>query len=221
MKKLLLFTFAAALTFTLSADILKEWTFKNNRDLMGDRMSFYAAKGSKITKNPSKEKTPDGKSVIEISLPEIAADSPRHAIQVHCLYRNALEKGKKYRLQFQYKGSVNGEIGLIIAQSGAPYKAVAKGTSKVLAVTPEWQTCTIDFTAENVDGKNFAMPRFMLASYPVGGKLFIGAVTLSDVPKNIPLALNQKWEMKTEDGKIQTVSLDKDTLVLNTKKKLF
>lgn len=202
-----------------SALELKKWEFKNSRDLMGDRMAFYAAKGSDIKKSIAKEKTPAGESVLKIVLERITPGAPRHAVQINCLYRGTLKAGQNYRIQFQYKGSKNGDIQIIPAQAGAPFAGLGKNISSVLNVSPEWQTCTLDFRMEQVPGGPYALPRMMIASYPQGGELFFGPVVLSETPTILPLSLSPQWLQKNPDGTTQAVSLKENTrrVLLNGK----
>ena len=136
MKKLLTLTFASAALLAFSAE-LKTWNFDSERDLMGDRIHAYAAKGSLVEKSLSSEKTPDGASALKISLKQIAPGAPSHAIQLNCIYCKPLETGRTYRLQFYCKGTAAGKIILLAAQGGAPYKTLSKKASKSLNVTTE------------------------------------------------------------------------------------
>ena len=173
MKKILTLTFASAALLAFSAE-LKTWNFDSERDLMGDRIHAYAAKGSLVGKSLSSEKTPDGASVLKISLKQIAPGAPSHAIQL----------GRTYRLQFYCKGTAAGKIILLAAQGGAPYKTLSKKASKSLNVTTEWQLCSLEFTPElTAADSNYALPRMLLAGYPAGAELFFGPVMLSDETK--------------------------------------
>ena len=204
MKKLLL-AFLCAAFLSVGAAELKQWEFKTPRDLMGDRIHAYAAKGSLVEKSLSSEKTPDGASVLKISLKQIAPGAPAHAVQLNFIYRKPLEKGKKYRIQFYCKGTKTGDISLLPALGGAPYSALGKGAGRVIRITPEWQLCTLDFTMEleSPEKPNFVLPRTMLAAYPAGGELFFGPVTLSDVPEMLPLALAPEWKLNGENVRLQ------------------
>ncbi len=183
MKKLLTLTFASAALLAFSAE-LKTWNFDSERDLMGDRIHAYAAKGSLVGKSLSSEKTPDGASALKISLKQIAPGAPSHAIQLNCIYCKPLETGRTYRLQFYCKGTVAGKIILLAAQGGAPYKTLSKKASKSLNVTTEWQLCSLEFTPElTAADSNYALPRMLLAGYPAGAELFFGPVMLSDETK--------------------------------------
>ena len=154
MKKLLTLTFASAALLAFSAE-LKTWNFDSERDLMGDRIHAYAAKGA-----------------------------PSHAIQLNCIYCKPLETGRTYRLQFYCKGTAAGKIILLAAQGGAPYKTLSKKASKSLNVTTEWQLCSLEFTPElTAADSNYALPRMLLAGYPAGAELFFGPVMLSDETK--------------------------------------
>ena len=151
---------------------------------MGDRIHAYAAKGSLVGKSLSSEKTPDGASALKISLKQIAPGAPSHAIQLNFIYNKPLEKGKKYRIQFYCKGTKTGDISLLAAQGGAPYKTLSKKASKSLNVTTEWQLCSLEFTPElTAADSNYALPRMLLAGYPAGAELFFGPVMLSDETK--------------------------------------
>ena len=190
MKKLLTLTFASAALLAFSAE-LKTWNFDSERDLMGDRIHAYAAKGSLVEKSLSSEKTPDGASVLKISLKQIAPGAPSHAIQLNFIYNKPLEKGKKYRIQFYCKGTKTGDISLLPALGGSPYSVLGQGAGRTLRITPEWQLFTLDFTMElEPPAKpNFVLPRTMLAAYPEGGDLFFGPVVFSEAPEVLPLAL--------------------------------
>ena len=190
MKKLLTLTFASAALLAFSAE-LKTWNFDSERDLMGDRIHAYAAKGSLVGKSLSSEKTPDGASVLKISLKQIAPGAPSHAIQLNFIYNKPLEKGKKYRIQFYCKGTKTGDISLLPALGGSPYSVLGQGAGRTLRITPEWQLFTLDFTMElEPPAKpNFVLPRTMLAAYPEGGDLFFGPVVFSEAPEVLPLAL--------------------------------
>ena len=183
MKKLLL-GFVCAAFFSCGAAELKQWEFKTPRDLMGDRIYAYAAKGSLVEKSLSSEKTPDGAPSLKVSLKQIAPGAPSHAVQLNCIYNKPLEKGKKYRIQFYCRGSVSGKIMLLAAQGGAPYKTLGKKASVWVHVTAEWQLCTFEFTPElTAEDNRYVLPRMLLAGYPAGGELFFGPVMLSDETK--------------------------------------
>ena len=198
-------------TLLCSAGELKTWSYETERDLKTDRMIFYAAKGSMLEKTITDETTPDGKPVLKVTLKQVAHGAPGHAIQVSFLYRGVLEKDRSYRIQFQYRGNRNGEIRIVPALAGAPYTPLQKGNFRVLSVSPEWQTCTLDFKMELTPGGEYVLPRMMLASYPESGELFFGPATLSDAPKILPLALAPQWQLTTPDGKTQSVTLKDNT----------
>lgn len=207
-KSLSILLFSAILC---SAGELMTWNYKTERSLKADRMIFYAAKGSELEKTVSNETTPDGKTVLKITLKRIASGAPGHAVQVSFLYRGKLEKDRRYRIQFQYRGTRNGEIKLVPAQAKAPYAPLQKGSYRMLNVTPEWQTCTLDFKMEQTPGGDYVLPRMMLATYPEGGELFFGPATLSETPKLLPPALAPQWQMKTPDGQTRSVTLKDST----------
>lgn len=204
MKKLLTLTFASAALLAFSAE-LKTWNFDSERDLMGDRIHAYAAKGSLVGKSLSSEKTPDGASALKISLKQIAPGAPSHAIQLNCIYNKPLEKGKKYRIQFYCKGTKTGDISLLPALGGSPYSVLGQGAGRTLRITPEWQLFTLDFTMElEPPAKpNFVLPRTMLAAYPEGGDLFFGPVVFSEAPEVLPLALAPEWKLNGETVRLQ------------------
>ena len=87
-KSLSILLFSATLC---SAGELMTWNYKTERSLKADRMIFYAAKGSELEKTVSNETTPDGKTVLKITLKRIASGAPGHAVQVSFLYRGKLE----------------------------------------------------------------------------------------------------------------------------------
>ena len=165
MKRLLL-AFLCAVFLSGGAADLKQWEFRTPRDLMGDRIHAYAAKGSLVEKSLSSEKTPDGASVLKISLKQIAPGAPSHAIQLNFIYNKPLEKGKKYRIQFYCKGTKTGDISLLPALGGSPYSVLGQGAGRTLRITPDWQLFTLDFTMElEPPAKpNFVLPRTMLAA---------------------------------------------------------
>ena len=193
---------------------LKTWTFESRRDLLGDRMTFYAASGAVLTHELSDEKTPAGEPVLKAVVKQVPAGAPIQSIQICFLYRGTLEKGRRYRIQFQYRGSQNGEIRIVPAQARAPFAPLGKNTSPVLSVSPEWQTCTLDFVAERAPDGPYALPRMMLGHYPQGGVLFLGPVVLSETPEMLPLALSPMWRLKQQDGSSRTISLKDNTFLV-------
>ena len=204
MKRLLLAFLCAAFLAGGAAE-LKLWEFRTPRDLMGDRIYAYAAKGSLVEKSLSSEKTPDGASALKISLKQIAPGAPSHAIQLNFIYNKPLEKGKKYRIQFYCKGTKTGDISLLPALGGSPYSVLGQGAGRTLRITPEWQLFTLDFTMElEPPAKpNFVLPRTMLAAYPEGGDLFFGPVVFSEAPEVLPLALAPEWKLNGETVRLQ------------------
>lgn len=103
MKRFLIVFLLTAVALS-HAEELKVWKYQSPRDLMADRMIFYAAGGCVLEKKIAKEKTPSGEAALELQLKQIAPGAPRHAIQVNFLSREKLEAGKNYRIQFTYKG---------------------------------------------------------------------------------------------------------------------
>ena len=204
MKRLLL-AFLCAAFLSGGAAELKLWEFRTPRDLMGDRIHAYAAKGSLVEKSLSSEKTPDGASVLKISLKQIAPGAPSHAIQLNFIYNKPLEKGKKYRIQFYCKGTKTGDISLLPALGGSPYSVLGQSAGRTLRITPEWQLFTLNFTMElEPPAKpNFVLPRTLLAAYPEGGDLFFGPVVFSEAPEVLPLALAPEWKLNGETVRLQ------------------
>lgn len=170
----------------VSGGELNLWKYDSERDLMGDRMIFYAAQGLQLSKSIVSENTPDGGNILKITINKVAPDSPAHAMQIIYLYPGKLEQGKNYRLSFQYKGSQPGNIQMILAFAGSPHTQLAPNVGRTLPVTTAWQTFTLDFTAEKVTDNGYALPRLMVASYPEGGELCLGPVTLADLPQTSP-----------------------------------
>ena len=70
MKRFLIVFLLTAVALS-HAEELKVWKYQSPRDLMADRIYAYAAKGSLVEKSLSSEKTPDGASVLKISLKQI------------------------------------------------------------------------------------------------------------------------------------------------------
>lgn len=212
--KLLFLLFALIGAGLLSGGELNIWKYDSERDLMGDRMIFYAAQGSQLTQSIAPQKTPDGQTMLKVTLDKVAPGTPAHAMQIIYLYHDKLEQGKNYRLSFQYKGSQNGDIQMLPALVGAPHTILAPNANKMLSVSPEWQTATLDFSMNNVPTGDYALPRMMIATYPEGGTLYLGPVTLSEVPKILPLARLEEWQMTSPDGKSQQITLAGQTYVV-------
>ena len=206
MKRFLIVFLLAGIAFSHAGE-LKVWEYRSPRDLMADRMIFYAAGGCALEKKIAMKTAPSGEAALELQLKRIAPGAPRHAIQVNFLSREKLEAGKNYRIQFTYKGDRNGEIQIAPAQASAPFALLAGNVAPVLSVSREWQTCTLDFRMESVPAGTHALPRMMIASFPEGGTLWIGPVTLSETPRHLPLSLSPRWTLKEPEGKTRTVTL--------------
>jgi len=212
--KLLFLLLTLIVGAVVSAAELNVWKYDSERDLMADRMIFYAAPGAQLTKSIAAEKTPDGQNVLKVVLDKIVPGTPAHAVQIIYLYRGKLEANKHYQISFAYKGSQTGNIQLVPALAGPPHTILAPNANKMLSVSPEWQTASLDFAPEAVPAGDCALPRLMVASYPEKGELYFGPVTLTEVPQVLPLTLDMQWQMTPPDGKTQPVTLTDNTFVV-------
>lgn len=207
------------LSLLLSAELsavpgeLNQWNYHSKRDLMGDRLYLHASGSGRCTHRISTEKTPRNQPVLQVTVDQAPQNRAPYGVQLVYICRKPLTLGRSYRLRFQYKGTHAGEIGATVAQVEAPFRPIARSADTVLNVTNQWQSCELDFTTTFVDCRDFATPRLTLGSYPAGGTLYFGPVTLEELPEHLPLRLNPVWQLKRADRQ-QQVTLTDDQLVL-------
>ncbi|UKI31246.1 MAG: hypothetical protein L6W00_26105 [Lentisphaeria bacterium] len=177
-------------------------------------MTFYAASGAVLTHELSDEKTPAGEPVLKAVVKQVPAGAPIQSIQICFLYRGTLEKGRRYRIQFQYRGSQNGEIRIVPAQARAPFAPLGKNTSPVLSVSPEWQTCTLDFVAERApDGPLRSAPNDA-GALSAGRRIVSGAGGSFGNTRDAASGAFPMWRLKQQDGSSRTISLKDNTFLV-------
>ncbi len=225
MKRLALLLAFAALALTAG----QVWRYDSDRDLMADRLVFWGPAGNTFERRISKTvKTVAGENTLELTMKETAPEAAAHTKQVNYLYQEAVKPGTRFRLTFAYRGTVPGEISCTAAQATAPFKSLAAGAGKTLAVTTEWQEATLEFTVTEAFAPPLAMPRLMPGKYPAGGVLYIGPVRLEEVERITSFAPKAEWLLCRDaaagpqaiPAKSETVTLKDEAFDLSPDKKI-
>ena len=173
---------------------IREWTFDNPQDI--HKVAFLSSKENQfVRKCPGTEKTPDGQNTLELIIETVAADAHAHSKQVNFYTDGNLKGTAKYQIEFWIKSSMDGELEFNASQAGSPYKPLAKGASKRIAVNGRWQKVSLEFMPSEDWQCKIAVPRLLPGKFPVGSKIYLGPVSFSLTTRIIPFALNKRWQV--------------------------
>jgi len=176
------------------AEITQTWQF-DHADTLKRILSSQGTGHSFSLAISETVKTPDNNKVICLKINTAPPESPDYNKQVIFVYAQGVGIGEKYRLSFDYKGSVSGRININASENTTPYRNLSKSAFRQLNVTPQWQKCILEFEIADNFHSPLAMPRLMIGKFPEKTELYIGPVTLERLNPMLPTALSPQWKI--------------------------
>ncbi len=140
-------------------------------------------------------RTPESKAALEVNLDNRDSSAVPEDIQLRYLYNGALKTGSSYEIYFKVKASIPGSIQMVAAEADKPWSAFS-GAIKNVNVTKEWQLVKLVFTSKKDWAGTLALPRIMLGRYGATVTIYLGPVTLRELPTLLEYNLgNPEWRV--------------------------
>ena len=192
----------------LSAETLKEWKFE------GDKVSGLSYPSEKISFRISPDvKTPEGEPCGEFTVKSAGDAKVPWSTQINFSSKQKISAGTKYRYSFQVRADRDVKLSSSCLQGESPWKTIGN-SGKSLLLNTDWQTVSVEFTA-NFDCEGAVRsPMLMAGTLPQGAKFWMGSVKFEKLTNFLPLALNPEWKLSwTSDGAdAKTVKMENNTI---------
>ena len=180
----------SALAVLADEPVVKTWDYAD----LGDT-PFSASNGNTAARRTSPEVKPPGqRAALAVTLTTLNPAANAWDVQLSFLYLGGLKAWREYEISFLCKSSVPGTIRLAAAQAGRPHEELP-GANLVVDVSDDWRPVTLTFTAKRDWTEPLALPRLMFAKYGRPATVYLGPVTLRELPKRLPLSLNREWSL--------------------------
>ena len=188
MKKFLTVLLCGAAVL-LSAEVLKEWNFKEAK-VPGLQ---YPRENIEYRVSPE-EKTPEGDPVGEFVIKKLAKDPVAWSLMIGFVSEQNLTPGMKCRYSFQIRADREGKAMSSCIQQDSPWKTIGN-SPKEFSVSKEWRTVTREFTVNGDFNCAVRTPTIMVGALPEGTTVYLGPVKFEKLENFLPLALNSKWTL--------------------------
>ncbi|QYY37460.1 hypothetical protein [Ruficoccus sp. ZRK36] len=194
-----------ALGYANEGDLLSVWQY----DTPGDYRFHVVPDNVATIDSNTGEVTPGGEKAVAISLVKLVSGALPWDIQFSCDYDGALSAGKSYEVSFACRATVPGVIKVCSGLRNKPFTPIA-GSMADIDVTEDWRTVSFRFTVDQDWQPPLTISRMMLADYGEPSTLYIGPISLRELPSLLPLAVEDEWVVCLDADKPMDVATFQD-----------
>ena len=180
-KSIVIFSVISVLSVQAEAAVLKNWIFKNSKDV---RATGNWHPGKKVTFKKSfapNEKVNNLQGVLAVKIISKDAKAGTGSLQLGFIHKAQFQTNAKYRISFYAKSTIEGEVFASAIMSQRPWSILGKTAKLKARVTPEWKKYEFEFLSLYDYDEAARLPCIFLGNLPVGAVFMVQDVKFEKI----------------------------------------